>query len=125
MKKEDQLIHIKLGYSEAIESKRDILITQTNLIKILKNIKRYHLIRSKELKLKIIFLKKIRDLKKNINKIEKAIPKIKIPEEIRHDERNKDKENIRKIKNISGSELKQNDIEKELAELQKRLSELK
>jgi hypothetical protein len=120
--KDEQLIHIRLGYSEAVQSKRDILEAERNFVQVLKDVKRYHLIRREELKLKLILLKKIKELKTNLNKINTIIPKIKIPEILRSDYAEKDTK--KKVKEISGSAMRQTDIEKELMELQRKLKEL-
>jgi hypothetical protein len=119
--KEDQLIYVRQEYSEAVQSKRDVLETQKNIIQILKNIKRYHLIRTEELKLKLILLKKIKELKINLSKINNTLPKIKIPDNIKKESNNKE---TKKVRELSGSEMKQTDIEKELLELQRKLKEL-
>lgn len=123
-KQEEKIIHIKLEYSEAVQSKKDILGTQKDLIEVLKTLKRYHLIRLQELKTKELLYKKIKALKININKLNTSMPKIKIPKIISHDEDYEDKKELKKIKEISGKEMKQTDLEKELAEIQKRLQEL-
>lgn len=120
--KDEQLIHIRLGYSEAVQSKRDILEAERTFVQVLKDVKRYHLIRREELKLKLLLLKKIKELKTNLNKINTIIPKIKIPEILRSDYAEKDTK--KKVKEISGSAMRQTDIEKELMELQRKLKEL-
>jgi len=123
-KQEEKLIHIKLENSEAVQSKKDILGTQRDLLEVLKSLKRYHLIRMQELKVKEILYKKLKLLKTNINKLNVSFPKIKIPEIISHDEDYKEKKQLKKIKEISGKDKKQTDLEKEIADIQKRLSEL-
>lgn len=124
---EEKLIHIKLDYSEAVQSKKDILGTQRDLLEVLKNLKRYHLIRTQELKIKLMLYKKIKELKTSINKLNVSFPKIKIPDIIKHDEdfkNRKEEREMKKIKEISGKDMKQSDLEKELADIQKRLQEL-
>lgn len=124
MKKEENLIHIKLEYLEAVQSKRDILGTQRDLIEVLKMIKRYHIIRIQELKVKELLLKKIKELKLNLNKMNQAFPKIKIPNIIQQDSHSEQKEMTKKIKEISGKNVKGDNLEKELADIQKKLREL-
>jgi vacuolar-type H+-ATPase subunit I/STV1 len=121
----ENLIHVKLEYPEAVQSKKDILSTQKDLIEVLKSIKRYHLIRKEELKLKEIILKKIRELKTSMTKLNQTFPSIKLPKIITHEsEYDEKKETIKKIKEISGKDLKQNDLERELADIQKKLKAL-
>lgn len=127
VKQEEKLIHIKLENSEAVQSKKDILGTQKDLLEVLKTLKRYHLLRMQELKIKEILYKKLKSLKTNINKLNTSMPKIKIPEIISHEKDYEDvKENreLKKIKEISGKDKKQTDLEREIADIQKRLSEL-
>ncbi len=128
MKKEkkpanDEIIHIKLNYQEAIKSKKDILETQRNLIQLLRTVKRFHLIRIEELKFKLMLLKRIKETKTNISKLNKTLPKIKIPDIIKEnvEELHKKKE---KKEDIFGQDMTQSDIEKELMELQIKLKQL-
>ncbi len=123
-KQEEKLIHIKLEYPEGVQSKKDVLGTQRDLLEVLKSLKRYHLIRMQEIKAKEILYKKIKALKADMNKLNTSFPKIKLPEIITHDENYEDKKEIRKIKDISGKDTKSSDIERELADIQKRLKEL-
>jgi hypothetical protein len=123
-KQEEKLIHIKLEHPEAVQSKRDVLETQKDLIEILKNIKRYHLIRMQELKAKEILYKKMKALKMSVNKLNTSMPKIKIPDIIRHEDDEDEKELKKMKKEISGSDMKQTDLERELASIQKRLQAL-
>jgi hypothetical protein len=76
----EKLIHVKLEYDEAVQSKRDILSSEANLLKVLQVIKRYHSLRSEELKIKTKLGSKIREIIKDVRKIETTLPKIKIPQ---------------------------------------------
>lgn len=123
-KQEEKLIHIKLDHAEAVQAKRDILGTQKDLIEVLKNLKRYHLIRMQELKIKILLYKKLKALKTSMNKLNTSFPKIKIPEIIKHSADFEEEREMKRAKEITGKEMNQKDLEKELADLQKRLQEL-
>jgi hypothetical protein len=79
-KKEAQIIHIKLEHSEAIDSKRDVLISEMNILKLKKIIQKYSELRNKELDTKIEILNKIKICKKNLAKLEKLMPSLKVPE---------------------------------------------
>ena len=50
--KEENLINVKLEYGEALQSKKDILTSEMNLLRIAKALKNYHILRTKELKSK-------------------------------------------------------------------------
>ena len=62
--KDENLIHIKLDYGEALQSKKDILYTEMDLLRILKIIKKYRELRIQELDLKLEIQKKLRQIKK-------------------------------------------------------------
>ena len=76
--KENNLVHVKVDYNEAVESKKDILSMQLNLINAIKNIRIYKIVRMKELKLKNKLKRTTASALTNIKKIENALPKIKI-----------------------------------------------
>lgn len=124
-KNEDNLIHVKLEYTEAVQSKKDILGTQRDLLEVMKSIKRYHLMRLQEMKMKELLYKKLKEFKLNLNKLNKSFPNIKLPSIIHHDDSQaKTRETVRKIKEIAGKDLQSSDLERELADIQKKLKEL-
>jgi len=87
MKKEQKnLIHIKLEYDEALESKRDILSTKANLLRILRIIKEYQQIRLKELNKKTKLKRELSKLNLDLRKLKQLLPKLKIPEILKHEE---------------------------------------
>lgn len=115
--KNENLIHVKLEYLEAVETKRDILSSQRDLLRILKHLKNYHIIRSQELKLKVKLLKKIKELKSNISKLQKVMPEVKIPSIISHEEPEKKETKVKK-------NFHDNDLEYQLQEIQNKLKDL-
>ncbi|MBA7597718.1 hypothetical protein ES703_04724 [subsurface metagenome] len=114
----ENLIHIKLGYGEALQTKRDILSSQIGLLRIAKTIRGYGFYRSNELELKLILYKKIKELKMNLGKLQKTLPKLKIPEIIKKERWEKTEPKSKKIKPP------ERNIEEQLQEIQKRLNEL-
>ena len=58
----ENLIHIRLEYGEAVEAKKDVLASEISLLKILKKIRAYREYKSKEFELKMDLYKKIKDL---------------------------------------------------------------
>jgi len=114
----ENLIHIKLGYREALQTKRDILSSQMSLLRIAKTIKGYGVYRSQKLELKLILYKKIKELKMNLGKLQKILPKPKIPDILK-------KEGQEKIEPISKKiEPPERSLEEQLQEIEKRLNEL-
>jgi|TARA_Y100000310_G_scaffold328431_1_gene396550 hypothetical protein len=119
MKNED-LIHLKFEYDEAVQSKRTILYSEKNLMIIAKKISNYLSLREEELELKIKLHKKIKGTVNTIKKLQKIIPKIEIPTIIEK-ESHKTKEKIE----IKPKKKKENNyIELQLQEIQEKLNTL-
>ena len=119
--KSENLIHIKFEYDSALESKKDILASEIDLLKMSQKLENYHKNRGDELDIKIKMEKKLKALKIDIGKLQSLLPKIKIPkilrpETEREEEPEVPKERIKKPK--------EDKIETELQEIQKRLSSL-
>ncbi len=77
--KKDNLIHIKLDYDEAIQSRKDVLNTEVDLIRIAQAIRKYRALRLKELQLKIELQKRLKESHLDINKTKHLLPKLQIP----------------------------------------------
>ena len=122
-KKETQIIHVKLEHSEAIDSKRDVLISEMNILKLRKIIQKYSELRNKELDTKIEILNKIKICKKNLAKLEKLMPSPKVPEILKetYPKRISQEENSEPKKRFSP---KSNSLEIELEDIQRRLQSL-
>jgi len=105
---------------EALQLKKDLLITKMGLLKITKTIRNYGYFRSEELRLKLVLNKKMREVKMNIGKLQKVLPKLKVPEILRKDEEALPPTKPEIKKNISIDE----SLETQLQEIQNRLNEL-
>ncbi|MEK6757590.1 MAG: hypothetical protein AABX88_00535 [Nanoarchaeota archaeon] len=122
-------IHIRLEYTDAVKSKKDILLTEMNLLKILRIMKNYHSLRTEELDAKINLYKKVMELRANFKKIEDVFPKIKIPNilnkgNIFETTNIEEKSDIQgRIKN-SRVEERNKDIDYQLREIQEKLKAL-
>ncbi len=115
----ENLIHIKLEYEEALQSKKDILSSQMALLKVEKTIRGYHSYRSHGFELKINLSKKIKELKSHIWNLLKILPKLKIPEILRKEEHvEKEHKYPERKKHQDGS------LEEQLQDIQRRLNEL-
>lgn len=77
--KNENLIHIKLEYEEAIQSKKEILSSEMDLLKIARTIKKYHSARLEELKQKSRLHRKIKETITNIRKLQTILPKSQSP----------------------------------------------
>ena len=77
--KNENLIHLRVGYERALESKKDILMSEVNLLEIAKRIKNYHTLRKKELDLKAKLHRKTKEIDTSIKKLQNILPKIVMP----------------------------------------------
>lgn len=121
MKNED-LIHLKFEYEEAVQSKKYILYSEKNLMVIAKKINNYLSLREDELKSKIKLHKKIKGTITTIKKLQGIVPKIKIPKIIeKENHKTKEKGPIK----IRPKRKKNNEhIESQLQEIQEKLKTL-
>jgi len=115
--KNENLIHIKFEYEEALQSKKDILLSEMNLLKISKTMKNYSSLRLEELDLKLKLFKKIKEINADLGKLQISLPRLKIPEILKKDE---DSEEVSKVKEIKERPYEE-DIEYELQEIQDKL----
>lgn len=121
--KEQTLIHVRIENSEAINSKKDILETEVNLLRIAKIIKNYHSLRSEELKTKLKIHRKFAELSTTLKKLSISLPKIKIPRILKKEEEipeEKIEQRIQKVKSATPTD----SLEEQLAEINRRLKEL-
>ena len=116
--KNENLIHVKFGHYETLQSKRDILSLEMNLLKALRTIKKYHLLRSEELKTKLNLQKKIKEVVANMRKLQTTLPKLKIPEILK-----KDDEKVEKLDKIE-EKVYYESLESQLQKIQDELNNL-
>ena len=114
--KEESLVYVRLEYNEALQSKKDILASQAGLLKIIRIIRHYKLLRLEELKVKAKMYRKIKELIANIKKIKTSFPMIKMPQLKKSEE---EKENI--TKNIRERQGEDDALETQLQEIQNKL----
>ena len=112
---DEKLIHVRLEYEDAIESKKDILSSEIDLLKIIQTIKKYRELRSEEFKLKIRLYRQIKTLLTEIRRLQKNLPKLEIPRILKGHE-------IKEI--ISKKEHYDGNIESQLREIQDKLNSL-
>ena len=112
---EEKLIYVKLEYEDAIQSKKNILSLEMDLLKTIQTIKTYHESRTEELQLKIKLHKKIKTLLLEIKRLQKNLPELKIPKILKEHEI---EETIPKEKHHD------NNIESQLMKIQEKLDSL-
>ena len=110
-------VYCKLSYSEALDSKKEILSSQIHLLKILRIIKRYKLLKNEEFKIKSKIYKNIKEVESQLNKTRSLFPFIKLSKKLK-------RQNLQKIEKIEKISKFNDDLEGELEEIQRRLKEL-
>jgi hypothetical protein len=118
----ENFVHVKVDYNEALESKKSLLSLEMDLLRIIKSIRAYKQIRSKELKEKVKLSKKIKESLADLRKIHRIFPKIKIPQT--QVNKKVEKESPEEKKKRKRAEKYDITIEQELQEIQKKLSSL-
>jgi len=133
MKKEDKiLIHIKLNQDEIIRYRRDILMLELEILRILKTIDNYKKLRESELDKKSEMKKSLKEVNNSIRTLKtKILPKIELinKEKIEQLPEKKPKEKVNKkktVKKISykSSKKEENDLDSELVRIQEELKKL-
>ena len=117
--KQDNLIHLKFEYKEALDGKRAVLSSQENILRIIQHIKAYKQLRNMELRNKQKIYTKMKALKADLEKLQKTLPKLKIPKILK-----KETKRIDESKSDVKSLLKYGTVEEQLRVIQKKLKEL-
>jgi len=127
--KGEKLIHVKFEYSAGVQSKRDILSTEIDLLKMNQILNRYKEYRMQELELKLALETKLRALKLDFGRLQNLLPALQMPEilEKAHkkivNERVAGEIEMPVIPNITQVTPK-DDLSSQLQEIQKRLNAL-
>jgi len=113
----EKIIHIQLEYPEAIQIKKDILLTEAGFLKVHGMLKEFHDLRREELKNKRKINAKIKKVNINLGKLNIFMPKLEKPRILRKskEKRQETPEKTIKIKHYH------NNIEKDLEDIQNRL----
>jgi len=115
-----ELVHIKFDYEETLNNKKQLLLSQKNMLRLIRILRQYKELRIKELKLKQKLNEKLTTTSKNIKQIEKIFPKLK-------QEKPKKIDEVKKLDKIikNEEEIHEKTIEEELKQIQKKLSAIK
>ena len=111
--KNENLIHVKFEYEEALQSKKEVLSSEMTLLKIVKIIKEYRSLRLEELKLKLKLHRRMKETITNMRKLQIILPKLEM---LKKDE---DLEKVDKIKKAQ-----YDGLEYQLQEIQDKLKSL-
>jgi hypothetical protein len=116
----NNLVHVKVEHNEAIQAKKDLLSLEIELIRVIRTIKKYQQLRTKELRLKKRFKGTTGSTLTRIKIIEKNLPRIKL-REIPHE----DKQTKEEPKKQENKRRKNRDhLEKEIEQIQEKLRAL-
>ncbi|MEK6918282.1 MAG: hypothetical protein AABW51_05025 [Nanoarchaeota archaeon] len=128
--KNDSLIHVKLEYEEALQSKRDILLTESELIKTAQAIRKYKELRMKEIAMKLELIKRIRDFKTQWRNTLHLLPPLELPKIIEDIEEERHKKEHHKDNKKAHHEKKEktekhhDNLEAQLKDIQEKLNRL-
>ena len=132
--KGEKLIHIKFEYGAGVQSKKDILSTEIDLLKMNQRLKNYLIYRMEELERKLDMERKLRSLKLDLGKLQNLMPDVKIPQilEKAHKKAVQERKAGARPKKVeqkvrvqeAPEEKPKDELESQLAEIQKRLSAL-
>lgn len=112
------LIHVKFEYPDAIQARKDMLMSEIGLLKIAQAIRKHRALRAEELDIKTKLHRRFRELKTTISKVETSLPKVKLPGRI------KEQADEIKTKLDTKDTLEDNDLEKQLQDIQNQLRRL-
>ncbi len=114
-KNEKSQVHVKLDYSEAIQSKKSTLSSEADIIKIIKSLQRYRLLRKKELVLKQKLFTKIKGITPKIKELESSLPEPELPKRLQSDKH-------KKSSYLDEDKKTEDSLENQLRDIQKRLN---
>ena len=113
---ESNPVYLKIDYGESLESKKDILSLEISLLKIVKIIQRYQVLREGELKIKSKLNRAIKELGIKIRKTHSCLPAMEITKTAKRKEKKKESEI-----SLDRTDL---DLEEQLKEIQEKLKML-
>lgn len=135
--KTDNLVHIQFGYDSALETKRDIISSELNLVRMSKIINKYKDLRTEEFKIKEMISRRLKVLKIDFGALQNLLPHTRAPAIIEELQREHNPYAIEEMpeeetevetsitKEKKEEKLPEEDsLESQLAEIQKRLASI-
>ncbi|PIN91056.1 hypothetical protein COU57_02230 [Candidatus Pacearchaeota archaeon CG10_big_fil_rev_8_21_14_0_10_32_14] len=122
----DSPVHIKMNYNEAVASKKDMLVSQMNLLKVRTFLRKYRILRAKELREKEKLKKNMNDAMLLIKKLQESLPKNNVPKihKVQRIENVPIETYTPKDKKKEAEQQAYDNLEAELKEIQERLKAL-
>ncbi len=125
MTKKDSIIHVKLEYDEAKQSKMDLLTSEIDMLNIIRAIEKYIAIRNIELNLKAKFYREMKKILMELRLLEANMPQIHIPKPRHLQPLHADEKASQVPAQMPEIKTKSEDqLERQLAEIQRKLKEL-
>lgn len=115
--KKENFIHVRLEYGEAMQTRKDLLASEIDVLNIRKAIERYNAIRNVELDLKAKLFRDMKKILKDVKSLEAGLPKV---ESTREPESPGEKA----VKTVVAKTHKNDELESQLLEIQRKLRNL-
>ena len=115
-------VYLRLEPEEKINIKKDLLLVEMSILQISKIVKEYQKLREMEFDKKYEIHRKLRKTEINLGKLQKSVPKVKIPSILKKQEHEVKK--IIKERVEVPQRIVKNDIESQIQEIQRRLDEI-
>jgi len=125
MSKGENFIHLKFEHGEAVQSKKDILSSEIDLVNIMQSLNNFIALRATEHKLKAKLYREMKRIVSDIKKLEKALPDFDIPRILKHPgTKKREREEFTFSSASSEKKDKNADLEAQLMEIQRKLRQL-
>lgn len=130
MVKNDNLMHIRVDYGGAKNSKKDLLMTEISVIKAVQTLHSYKLLKLEEYEARAKLQAKVKEARLTLIALQRVLPKVKVPETFteeilgEHSEEHKDKTKTHEIPRPRIIKIHEDPLEAQLKEIQDKLSKL-
>lgn len=116
--------HLRLEYDEALESKKQLLSAELDLLHVLKRVKNYRTLRKKETAEISKYKGNINTVKSKIKGVLGTFPKEALPKKEKVPKKKKEKEVVEKVGKKPKRDKSKSGIQLELEEIQRKLDRL-
>lgn len=123
-------IHVRLLNFEAVNSKKDLLFSEENILKILQSLQNYRKLRQRELQVKSDLYSNLKKINTLVNSLQKKFPTFKTPKKLKkfeHPKKTAEKKNITSNKrkhSIKDKNFRDNNLESQIGEIHEKLQRL-
>lgn len=121
---QDSNIHIKLDSSEVVETKKNLLLLEKELLESIRHLKKYRVLRKDEIALKTLVKSDLSELKSVVGSVEHNLPEEQAefaPEKYTKEASEK---HLKKAVKKNAVEKRRSDVEAQIDEIRRKLSQL-